>query len=126
MMKWSIDEAVELLKRTFPGMAVVIADGESDYLVGTIEDADEAICGSFLLSLDSSCKLVHEIRISDGQKYCGVGAQPSISESSRYLVPISITRREENGTLWGMVGDYEVCVNNDMIDGRAKLATGVM
>ena len=125
-MKWSIDEAVELLKRTFPGMSVVIADGESDYLVGTIEDDDEAICGSFLLFLDSSGKLVHEIRISEGQQYCGVGAQPTLSESSRYFVPISITRREENGTLWGMVGDYEVCVNNEMIDARAKLATGVM
>ena len=123
-MTWTIDEAVELLKRTFPSMAVVIADGEYDYLVGTVEDSEETIFASFHLSLDSSGKIVTEIRISDGQKYCGFGVPSKQSKSLNHVVPIQITSREENGRVWGMVGDYEVCINSAMTKTLDNLVTG--
>ena len=123
-MRWTIDEAVELLERTFPGMSVIVADGEDDYLVGTIEDEEETIHASFLLSLDSRGKDVNEIRIGEGQKFCGFATQPISSESPCHTVPIQITRRDENGSLWGMVGDYEVYVNGETITERSRLSNG--
>ncbi len=41
-MKWAIDEAIQAPERIFQDMSVVMANGEIDYLVGTIEDADES------------------------------------------------------------------------------------
>ena len=119
-MRWTIDEAVELVERTFPRSSVTVADGDADYLVGTIEDDTETIHASFLLELDSSGYDVIEIRIAEGQKFCGLAIQPAASESPFHTVPIQITRRGVNGALWGMVGDYEVCINGDTVMKRSK------
>lgn len=123
-MRWTIDESVELLMRAFPGMMVTIADGDIDYLVGTVEDAEEIIHASFLIPLDSSGKTVTEIRIGDGGKFCGIAEQPRSGESSRHFVPIQITRQNENGSLWGMVGDYEVCIQGDNVIQRSRFSDG--
>lgn len=123
-MRWTIDESVELLKRTFPGMMVTIADGDIGYLVGTVEDAEEIIHASFWLSLDSSGKTVIEIRIGDAGKFCGSAEQPRSGESSRHFVPIQITRQNENGSAWCMVGDYEVCIRGETIIKRLSFSDG--
>jgi hypothetical protein len=34
------------------------------------------------------------------------------------VAPIQITRRDENATAWGWVGDYEVCIRGDRIKTR--------
>ena len=117
-MKWTIDEAVQALEHTFPNLSVVIADGEIDYLVGTIEDAEESIVASFQLLLDSSGKMVAEIRIAEGQTYCGYGELSSPNETVRQVVPFQITRRDEIGAVWGLIGDYEVCIGSEQIEPR--------
>lgn len=123
-MKWTIDEAVELLTRSFPGMMVTIEDGDNDYLVGTVEDADEIIQASFWLSLDTSGKVVTEIRIGQGDKFCGIAAQPGLGKSSRHSVPIQITRQNENGSVWGTVGDYEIYIQGGIITERSSFSDG--
>lgn len=117
-MKWTIDEAVQALERTFPTLSVAIADGEVDYLVGTIEDTEESIVASFQLLLDSIGKMVTEIRIAEGQFYCGFEKLPSASETVRHVVPIQITRFDGNGAAWGLIGDYEVCIRSEQIETR--------
>ena len=124
-MELSIDEVVDLLKRSFPDMLVLIADGGNDYLVGTVEDAEETIFASFSLTLDSSGNRVTEISLGKGERYCGSGVQSNASKTSRFFVPFSITRREMNGEVWGMVGDYEVCVNSETIEMPENLASGM-
>ena len=117
-MKWTIDEAVQALERAFPNMSVVIADGEVDYLVGTIADTEELIVASFQLLLDSSGKMVTELRIAEGQTYCGYGELSSPRETMRQVVPFQITRRDQSGTVWDFVGDYEVCIGTERIESR--------
>jgi hypothetical protein len=60
-MVWTISEAVQALERTFPHLSVIVADGDADYLVGTIEDAEHSIFASFQLMLDSCRKMVTDI-----------------------------------------------------------------
>jgi hypothetical protein len=118
-MKWTIDEAVQALERTFPNLSVVIADGQVEYLVGTVEDSEELIVASFQLLLDSSGKFVTELRMAEGQTYCGFGEElPPPRETVDHVVSIQITRREKTGTVWGLVGDYEVCIGSGQIKTR--------
>ncbi|HBJ39008.1 MAG TPA: hypothetical protein DDZ51_30535 [Planctomycetaceae bacterium] len=115
---WTIDEAEQALERTFPNLSVIIADGEVDYLVGTIEDPEESIVASFQLLLDSSGQVVTEIRIAAGQTYCGHGQPSSPRETVSHFVPIQITRHGGIGAVWGLVGDYEVCISSEQIEIR--------
>lgn len=117
-MMWTIDEAVQALERTFPNLSVIVADGEVDYLVGTIEDTEESILASFQLLLDADGKTVNEIRIAEGQTYCGLGEPSCQREIASYVVPIQISRRDTNGVVWGFVGDYEVCISSEQIETR--------
>lgn len=117
-MGWTIDEAVQALESTFPNLSVVIADGEVDYLVGTIENTEELIVASFQLLLDSSGKIVTELRFAEGQTYCGYGELSSPRETLSQVVPIRITRRDEIGAVWGLIGDYEVCIGSEQIETR--------
>jgi hypothetical protein len=117
-MKCTIDEAAQALERTFPNLSVVIADGEVDYLVGTVEDAEQSIVASFQLLLDSSGMMVKEIRIAEGQTYCGHGELFSPRETVRQVVPFQISRRDEIGAVWGLIGDYEVCIGSEQIESR--------
>lgn len=119
---WTIDEAVQALERTFPNLSVAIADGDVDYHVGTIEDTEESIVASFQLLLDASGKTVTGIRIAEAQTYCGHGEPASPSKTVSQVVQIQITRRDATGNAWGMVGDYEVCINSDLIETRESLA----
>ncbi len=114
-MLCTIEEAVESLQRAFPTRSVTVEDGDYDYLVGTIEDEHEAILASFLLSLDGSGRNVTEIRVSEGQKFCGTAAEQIRNLSLRDVVPIQVTRHSDEGWLWGLVGDYEVCIRRDSI-----------
>ena len=123
-MRWTIKEAVELLERAFPSITVIIADGDNNYLVGTVEDADDMIHASFLLSVDTSSKLVTEIQIGEGDKFCGVAEQTSLNEFSRHRGPIEINRQDESGLAWCMVGDNEICVHSDTITLRSSLSDG--
>jgi hypothetical protein len=118
-MKWTVDDAVRALERTFPNLSVVIADGDIDYLVGTIEDTEKTIVASFQLLLDSSREMVTELRIAKGQTYCGYAEEltPPRKTANR-VVPIQITRQDENGAVWGFVGDYEVCISREQIETR--------
>lgn len=115
---WTIDEAVQALERTFPNLSVAVADGDVNYLVGTIEDSEESIVASFQLLLDSSGQAVTEMRIAAGQTYCGHGEPAPPSKTVSQVVQIQITRRDATGSVWGMVGDYEVCINSDLIETR--------
>jgi hypothetical protein len=115
---WTIDEAVQTLERTFPNLTVTVADGACDYLVGTIEDEDESIVASFQLLLGTSKSMVKEIRIADGDGYCGYGIASDFTDNVSHVVPIQITRRDEVGVTWGLVGDYEVCVKTERIETR--------
>ena len=119
-MGWTIDEAVQALESTFPNLSVVIADGEVDYLVGTIEDTEKLIVASFQLLLDSSGKIVTELRFAEGQTYCGYGelSLSSSRETLSQVVSIRITRRDEIGAVWGLIGDYEVCIGSEQIETR--------
>jgi len=121
-MQWIIDGAVELLMRSFPGMKVMIADGGNSHLVGTVEDATEIIHASFSLTLDPSGNVVTGIRIGEEDKFCGIAEQPSLGETSRYSAPIQITCKNEDGSVWGMVGDYEVCIQGDSITHRSSFS----
>ncbi len=118
-MKWTVYDAVRALERTFPNLSVVIADGDIDYLVGTIEDIEKTIVASFQLLLDSSREMVTEVRIAKGQTYCGYAEEltPPRKTANR-VVPIQITRQEKTGTVWGLVGDYEVCIGSGQIEKR--------
>lgn len=115
---WTIDEAAQALERTFPNLSVAVADGDVDYLVGTIEDSEESIVASFQLLLDSSGQAVTEMRIAAGQTYCGHGQPSSLREPVRHFVPVQITRRDGNGAAWVLVGDYEVCISSEQIETR--------
>jgi hypothetical protein len=118
-MRWTIDEALKALERIFPNLSVVIADGDLEYLVGTIEDTEKTIVASFQLLLDSSQEMVTELRIAEGQTYCGYAEEltPPRKTANR-VVPIHITRHEENGAVWGFVGDYEVYISREQIETR--------
>ena len=117
-MRWTIDEAVHALECTFPNLSVIIADGEVDYLVGTIDDTEELIVVSFELLLDSSGKIVKERRFAEGQTYCGYGelSLSSPKETLSQVTPIRITHRDEIGAAWGLIGDYEVCIGSEQIE----------
>jgi tryptophan synthase beta subunit len=107
------------LELAFPNLSVVIADGEVDYLVGTIEDTEELIIASFKLLLDSSEKMVTQLPIAAGLTYCGYGEEhTTLKETASHVVPIQITRREENGAVWGLIGDYEICIDSEPIATR--------
>ncbi len=114
----TFDEAAQALERTFPSLSIIVADEEVDYPAGTVEDSEESILASFQLVLEADGKTVNEIRNAGGQTYCGHGEPFFQREIASCVGPIQISRHDQNGVVWGLAGDYEVCIGSEQIKAR--------
>ena len=120
-MKWSYEGALKNIGKQFPGFEVSVADGGDGYVVGVVEDNEEAIVASFRLTFDLNSEQpysIEQIDIAGPGVYCGIvtageskrGPSDENDGATQTFARLNVGSRFEKPYqgIRGFVGDHEV------------------